>query len=72
MAAQQLKPNQLTILLKFLEILNDLDEVSSVTESWGSKYIIYHITATMSDRAATEVKFNALLKQYKKEILQLT
>ena len=61
-----------TTLKVFKEILNDLDKISDVAESQVSKDIICHITATMSDRAATEVKFNALLEQYRKEILPLT
>ena len=50
----------------FKEILNDLDEISGEAESRVSKDIICHITATLSDRAATEVKFNSLLEQYRK------
>ncbi|XP_053372789.1 uncharacterized protein LOC128546365 [Mercenaria mercenaria] len=52
------------------EILNDLD--SAASNNNVSRDIITHITATMSDRAATEVRFNELLQQYRKEILPLT
>lgn len=44
----------------FKDLLNDLDERSDSTENQVSKDIICHIKATMSDRAATEVKFNEL------------
>ncbi|WAR14792.1 hypothetical protein MAR_004897, partial [Mya arenaria] len=36
-----------------------------------SKNIIKHIVATMSDRAATKVKFNTLLHDFRKEVLPL-
>ena len=53
----------------FKEILSDLDEVSQSGEERTSNDIICHIKATMSDRAATKVKFNSLLADYRKEIL---
>jgi len=56
-------------LTVFREILSDLDN-SSNNDS-ASKDIIAHITATISDRAATEVRFNELLEEYRKEILPL-
>ena len=56
----------------FKEILSDLDENSSASNNETSRSIICHITATMSDSAATEVKFNELLCNYRKEILPLT
>ena len=37
----------------------------------ASKDIIKHIVATISDRAATEVKFNDMLQLYRKEVLLL-
>ena len=60
--------NTLTV---FKEILSDLDTASQSGEDRTSKDIICHIKATMSDRAATELKFNSLLEQYRKEILPL-
>lgn len=53
----------------FKQILMELD-YASVRNS-VSRDIITHITSTMSDRAATEVKFNELLEFYRKEILSL-
>ena len=58
-------------LCVFKEILSDLDEVRQSGEERTSNDIICHIKATMSDRAATEVKFNSLLEEYRKEILPL-
>ena len=56
----------------FKEILQDLDDVSMVSDNEISRNIICHIVATLSDRAATEVKFNQLLVDFRKEILPLT
>lgn len=54
------------------EILQDLDTASDSDNKEVSRDIISHIKATMSDRAATELKFNDLLQTYRKEILPLT
>jgi len=54
------------------QILDDLDTASRNSNNQVSRDIITHITGTMSDRAATEVKFNELLENYRKEILPLT
>jgi hypothetical protein len=56
-------------LAVFQQILTDLDNSSN--DDSVSKDIITHITATMSDRAATEVKFNELIEQYRTECLPL-
>lgn len=56
-------------LTVFQQILTDLDNSSN--DDSVSKDIITHITATMSDRAATEVKFNELIEQYRTEVLPL-
>lgn len=56
-------------LAVFQQILTDLDNNSN--DNSVSKDIISHITATMSDRAATEVKFNELIEQYRTEVLPL-
>jgi len=53
------------------EILQDLNEVSDSVDNSVSKDILKHISATLSDRAATEVKFNDLLQSYRAEILPL-
>lgn len=52
----------------FKEILSDLDHIS---QKKSSNKIIKHIVATMSDRAATEVKFNELLEEFRSTILPL-
>jgi len=54
------------------EILHDLDEKSSEEGSKTSQSIVSHIVGTLSDRAATEVKFNSLLYDFRKEVLPLT
>ncbi|CAG2192717.1 unnamed protein product [Mytilus edulis] len=53
------------------EILQDLNEISDSVDNSVSKDILKHISATLSDRAATEVKFNNLLESYRAEILPL-
>jgi hypothetical protein len=50
-------------LAVFQQILTDLDNSSN--DDSVSKEIITHTTATISDRAATEVKFNELIEQYR-------
>ncbi|XP_052812589.1 uncharacterized protein LOC128240121 [Mya arenaria] len=52
----------------FKEILCDIDCLSSDQHPSG-KTILCNIKNTMSDRAATEVKFNDLLQNYKNEVL---
>jgi len=54
------------------EILHNLDEKSSEEGSKTSQSIVSHIVGTLSDRAATEVKFNSLLYDFRKEVLPLT
>ena len=56
----------------FKELLQDLDDASQLTDNETSKSIICHIIATLSDRASTEVKFNQLLADFRKEILPLS
>jgi hypothetical protein len=53
----------------FKEILADIDIASNSSSRETSKLILQHIVATMSDRAATEVKFNTLLEDYRKTIM---
>lgn len=61
----------LAIILLFNEILNDLNDISESWDEIASKDIIKHICATLSDRAATEMKFNSLLESYRKDVLPL-
>ncbi|XP_053385391.1 uncharacterized protein LOC123527298 [Mercenaria mercenaria] len=60
--------SSLDTLDTFKEILSDLD-LASEGESKGGKKILSNIKNTMSDRAATETKFNELLEEYRKEVL---
>ena len=53
------------------EILQDLNEVSDSVDNSVSKDILKNISATLADRAATEVKFNDHLQSYRAEILPL-
>ena len=59
------------MLRVFQQILSDLNEASSTCGNQVAKEIVCHIVATMSDRAATEVKFNDLLNSYRNEVLPL-
>ncbi|XP_060570464.1 uncharacterized protein LOC132728810 [Ruditapes philippinarum] len=52
----------------FKEILTDIN-IASEDESQGGKKILTNIKNTMSDRAASEMKFNELLENYRKEVL---
>ena len=56
----------------FNQILSDLDDASRLDNNYTSRNINSHIVATMSDRAATELKFNELLSDFRKETLPLT
>ncbi|KAJ8321396.1 hypothetical protein KUTeg_001052 [Tegillarca granosa] len=47
-------------------ILSDIDHVSQFSENVVSKTILLNIMSTMSDRAATQQKFNNLLEEYRK------
>ena len=53
----------------FREMLIEIKAISSSNSV--SDDILCHIRSTMSDRAATEVKFNAMLKTYGQEVLPL-
>ena len=54
--------NTLTVLK---ELLHDIDDCNDAQENSVSNNIIKHIVATMSDRAATEVKFNEVLETWR-------
>lgn len=56
-------------LTVFKDILNDIDKSSKVANNEKSKLILQHISATMSNSAATEVKFNSLLEDYRKSLI---
>ena len=51
-------------------ILGDI-ELSSEKADDTAKHILLKISCTMSDRASTQLKFNELLKDYRKEILPI-
>ena len=54
----------------FKQILWDLDKVHyNPDNNITSQNLLFHIRNTMSDRAATEAKFNELLEAYREEIL---
>ena len=57
-----------TVLSTFKEILSDIDDVSSSC-SKKSEEIMLNITSTMSDRAATQIKFNTLLEEFRTDIV---
>lgn len=52
----------------FEEILQDINDRSSEAND-VAKRILVNITATMSDRASTELKFNSLLESLRAEVL---
>ena len=57
-------------LSTFKEVLEDISEASKLCDNDINKKILLNISSTMSDRAATQVKFNELLEDYRTEILQ--
>ncbi|XP_060574411.1 uncharacterized protein LOC132732081 [Ruditapes philippinarum] len=54
----------------FKEILSDIDDSFSEAGSHVSEKILMNINATMSDRAATQKKFNELLEDFRKDVLK--
>ena len=52
------------------DILEDIDEVSETEDNLARKKSLLNITSIMSDRAATQVKFNNLLEEYRTHILK--
>jgi hypothetical protein len=60
-----------SVLSTLQEILSDIDSTSNDSENDVSKRILTNIASTMSDRAATQIKFNELLEDYHKDILPL-
>ena len=55
----------------FREILTDIDNVAESADD-ASRKILTNITCTMSDCAATEVKFNSILEEYRAAVLPYT
>ena len=55
-------------LKTFREILDDINQCSKEAGETSSR-LLANIHNTMSDKAATEVKFNRLLEEYRKDIL---
>ena len=53
----------------FQEILKDIDNVKETSNSSVAKSILANIRNTMSDRAATELKWHQQLENYRKNIL---
>jgi hypothetical protein len=53
----------------FKQILEDMDERSEKTQSHVGKIIFIHIRNLMSDRAATQLKFNRLLEIHVNEVI---
>lgn len=57
-----------TVLSTFKEILSDIDDISG-NGNKRSEEIMVNIASTMSDRAATQVKFNELLEEFRTDIV---
>lgn len=53
------------------QILGDIDHAADIGND-ASKKILTNISATMSDSASTEIKFNSLLEEYRATILPYT
>ena len=51
------------------DIIWDIDKLYYSGKNEVSQNLLYHLRNTMSDRAATEIKFNELLESYRAEIL---
>ena len=58
-------------LSTFKDILQDISESQEHSENDTSLKILRNIQNTMSDRASTELKFNDLLQDYRKDILPI-
>ena len=59
-------------LTTFQQILRDVEDTLGESGTLAGKTILSNISCTMSDRAATQVKFNELLEQYRADILPIT
>ena len=49
-------------------ILQDIEEVSVHSDDEAKK-ILLNISSTMSDRASTQIRYNELLEEYRRDIL---
>ena len=56
-------------LTTFQNILDDINNVSRCSENEVSQKILLNIVSTMSDRAATQKKFNELLEEYRRLVM---
>lgn len=52
------------------EILEDIDSTSRLSNNTASKKILLNIVSLMSDRAATQMKFNNMLEDYRQDVLK--
>lgn len=57
------------VLGTFQQILRDIEDQATISQSDTAKKILSKITSTMSDRAATQIKFNTLLEEYRQSVL---
>ena len=57
-------------LCTFKDILEDITEAGKLCKSDVNKQILLNITSTMSDKAATQIKFNTLLEEYRTQIFE--
>ena len=53
----------------FREVLQDINDRSEATDSAVGKKILINIRNTMSDRAATKLKWHQLLENYRKNVM---
>ena len=51
-------------------ILGDIERIGHNCDNEERKMIILNITSTMSDRAATQFKFNSIIESYRADILK--
>ena len=56
----------------FNKILQDIEDQAEESQNNTAKTILTKITSTMSDHAATQIKLNTLLEEYRQKILPET
>ncbi len=56
----------------FNKILQDIEDQAEESQNNTAKTILTKITSTVSDRAATQIKLNTLLEEYRQKILPET
>ncbi|XP_071149165.1 uncharacterized protein [Mytilus edulis] len=59
-----------SVLNVLKDILSDIDDASERSDNEVSKEILLNISSTMSDRAATQLKFNELLEEFRTSVLK--